>query len=303
MLIYLNGQFVPAEDARVSVFDRGYLLGDGIYEGIRTSRGVIVAQQQHIERMRAGLDECRIPTRGREGEHFDPDDIAPLTRQLLEHNRGTIPTGDAAVYWQVTRGVPAPGQPLRARVLHGATTPGVFAFATPAAPVDSYVKPVARRAALRPDTRWTRGHVKSISLLGSVLAAIEADEQGFDDAIMHRDGLITEGAATNVFLSKGGRVYTPSLSSAPMLAGATRALLLGADPSIIEKPITVDDLLSADEIMLAGTYTMIVAVTHLDGRPVGAGTPGPAATKLLATLVQAIHRDTAATARAAAAHI
>lgn len=295
MIVYLNGQFVPEEQARVSVFDRGFLMGDGIYEGIRTSGGTIVALRHHVERMREGMTECRIPVAGREGECFDPAAMAPLTARLLEENRCDIPAGDAEVYWQVTRGAPAPGQPRRSRVLHGTVRPCVFAFAAPAAPVASYRTPKGRRVALRPDTRWSRGHVKSISLLGSVLAAIEAEEHGCDDAILTRDGLVTEGAATNVFIARGGTIFTPSLDSAPMLAGATRDLLLGADPSIVQKPITVGELLAADEVMLAGTYTMVAAATHIDGRPIGGGAPGPMATRLLATLVNAIERDVART--------
>ncbi|HVZ93434.1 MAG TPA: aminotransferase class IV [Phycisphaerales bacterium] len=291
MKVYLNGEFVDEREARVSVFDRGFLLGDGVFEGLRTSGGVVIALDKHVERMRHGMEECRIATRGKMGEHFDPVEMGPLTKRLLDHNKASIKNGDAFVYWQVTRGVPAEGQPRRARVLHGVQRPTVFAFLSPAAAVETYIEPESRKVSLRPDTRWTRGHIKAISLIGGVLSAIEADESGSDDSIMFRDGLITEGSATNVFLAKDGKLLTPSLTSAPMLAGATRALVMEADSSIIEKPITVEELLAADEVMLAGTNTMIAAVTHLDGRPIGGGKPGPMAKRLLATLVKAIQRD------------
>jgi D-alanine transaminase len=144
------------------------------------------------------------------------------------------------------------------------------------------------------DTRWLRGRLKSISLLGNVIAALEADEQGDDDAILYRDGVVTEGTATNVFLWSRGRFVTPSLDSAPMLAGVTRRLLIDADPSIIEQPVTVEDLRAADEVMLVGTKTMVSAVTHIDRSPVGSGRVGPASIRLLEALRRAIARDVAA---------
>lgn len=183
---------------------------------------------------------------------------------------------------------------MRARVPHPASVPTVFGYAVAAKAVSEYVTPESRRLALRPDTRWTRGHLKSISLLGGVLAAIEADEQGCDDAVMFKDGLVTEGTATNVFISSGSRLVTPSLESAPILAGATRALILEKDSSIEVRPVTVEELHAADEIMLTGTYTMVSAGSTLDGRVIGkpgAVTPGPMACRLLRTLVDAIESE------------
>lgn len=287
-LVYLNGSFILAERATVSVFDRGFLMGDGIYEGVRTTGGRLIALRHHVDRFRAGLNECRIPCGP--GTPFDPEQLGPLTMQLVEVNRDSIPDGEAFIYWQVTRGSPAPGHPCRTRLPHGPVTPCVFAFAVRVPAVETYRQPEARTAALRPDTRWTRGHVKSISLLGSVLAAIEAGEHGHDDAIMHLNGRVTEGAATNVFLASKGTLITPSLDSAPMLAGATRAIILEEDPNIIQRPVTAEELLTAEEVMLAGTNTMVVAVTSIDGRKVGTGAPGPMAQRLLDTLRRAIAR-------------
>lgn len=283
MLVHLNGSLVPAERATVSVFDRGFLFGDGVYEGLRSSRGVVIGLDRHVHRMAAGLDEARI--RG-----FDPSRLGPLTDELLAANN----LSEAFIYWQITRGAP-PGDegPSRARTVRGRMTPTVLGFATPVPAVSSYREPEVRRVALRPDTRWTRCHLKSISLLGGVLAAIEAEEAGADDAIMERNGVITEGSATNVFLSIGGAIVTPALDSAPMLTGVTRAILLDADPSIQERCVTVEELRRADEIMLVGTRTMVAWVSSLDGRPVGApnSAPGPATRRLLRLLVEAIEQE------------
>lgn len=295
MIVHLNNRLVPHEAAAVSVFDRGFLFGDGVYEGLRTSRGVVIGLDRHAARMRAGLDEARI--RG-----FDTDRVGEITDELLAAN-GLV---DSFVYVQVTRGVPS-DPAARARVPKPGTPPTVFAYAIPVTPISECVAPEPRTAALRPDTRWTRGHLKSISLLGGVLAAIEASEAGADDAVMHRDGLVTEGTATNVFAAIEGRVVTPALACAPMLAGVTRALLMDADPSIVERPLTVDELKRADEIMLVGTRTMVAWVSTLDSVPVGgppARGPGPHSRRLLDLLRGAIERDVedSLSARATGSH-
>src|SRR3954469_25445989 len=119
MLIHLNSQILPVGEARVSVLDRGFLLGDGIYEGLRAFDGRVVGMDLHIKRMQAGLDEARIP--------WDAAQLTGLTHQLLEVNK----LRDAFIYWQVTRGAPAAGQPVRTRRLSGVVTPTVFGYATP----------------------------------------------------------------------------------------------------------------------------------------------------------------------------
>lgn len=286
MLVHLNGALIPADQARVSVFDRGFVFGDGVYEGLRTTPGAggeptVIGLAHHVERMRAGVEEARL--RG-----FDAATLGSLTRELVRANGLT----DAAVYWQVTRGTPPTGAPLRSRLPYPGSVPTVFGYAVPAKPVSAYTEPEVRRLCTRPDTRWARGHLKSISLLGGVIAAIEADERGDEDAVFIRDGLVTEGTATNVFIAKGGRLATPALDSAPMLAGVTRALILEADPSIEVRPVTERELRDADEVMLTGTYTMVSSGSTLDGRAIGGGgAPGTMSRRLLATLRCAIDRD------------
>ena len=281
MFVHLNGNLVPAGEARVSPFDRGYLMGDGIYEGLRAPSGRVIALDRHAERMRAGLGEARI-------EGFDPESLGAMTDELLRANR----LEEAFVYWQVTRGAPEAKPPFRTRIPPAGMRPTVFGFAAPVESVASWNEPGVKKASVRPDTRWTRGHVKSISLMGGVLAAIEAHEFGDDDAILVRDGLVTEGVSTNVFLSVGGRTVTPALESAPMLAGVTRALILDEDPDIEVRPVTEDELRRADEIMLAGTLTMVAGISTLCGKPVGdGGAPGPASRSLLAALQRAIRKD------------
>jgi len=290
MLVHLNGRLVPREHAAVSPLDRGFLFGDGLYEGLRATDGVVIGLDLHIKRMRDGLAETRLD---RADGAFDPEQLGALTDELLRANR----LAEAFVYWQITRGAPAPGDPVRQRIPSPGMRPTVFGYAVAAAPVASYTEPETKTAALVRDTRWERGHVKGISMLGNVIAAIEAAELGADDAILHRQGLVTEGTSTNIIIVPRGasNAVTPSLQSAPMLGGITRALLLDSDPTMEERPVTVDEVMAADEIMLIGTLTMLVSVVRLNDRPVGppahAGRPGPHARRLLGTLVEAIRRD------------
>jgi D-alanine transaminase len=277
MIVCLNGQLVPVERAAVSVLDRGFLFGDGVYEGLRTTRGRVIALDRHIERMRGGLAESRID--------FDPIALVEPTRGLLEANNAP----DAFVYWQVTRGTPRPGDPVRQR-LPSPMTPTVLAYVQPVPALASLRDPVAKSCAVIPDFRWLRGHVKSIALHGNVMAAIEGAEAGCDDVIFVRDGVVAEASSSNVFVLLGGRLVTPSLDSASFLAGVTRSLLLDAMPEIETRVLTERELRQADEVMLAGTLTMIASVTRLDGRPVGSGRPGPGARALLRTLIDACER-------------
>lgn len=282
---HLNGAIVPAESAKVSPFDRGFLFGDGVYEGLRAFAGRIVGLKAHTQRMRAGLRAARIAG-------FDPEALGPLSIALLEAEG----IEDAFIYWQITRGAPGLSEPARSRELAAlaALTPTALGFATPQPALEAHTTPATKTATLRPDTRWLRGAVKSISLLGGALAGIEAQEAGADDAMLVRDGLVAETPSANVFLAKGGAVATPSLESAPILAGVTRGLLCKADPSIESRPIRVEELWAADEIMLVGTTTMVASVTRLDGKAVGGGPrdePGPVARRLLRTLVEAIRAD------------
>lgn len=287
MIVHLNGKLVPAAEARVNVFDRGFLFGEGVYEGLRSFDGRIVAMQKHIDRMRNGLRECRL--------QWDPAQMTPLTDELLRANG----TPDAFIYWQVTRGAPAPGQPVRTRTPVGPFTPTVFAYCSAQPPLAHYTTPPTVTVALRPDTRWLRGHLKSIALLGGVLAAMEAQEAGAQDAIMERDGLVTEGTATNVVLAlpaAGGGVElaTPSLESVSILAGVTRALEVEHGPRIVSRPVKVEELKRASEIMLLGSTSMVTSVVELDGRRVGDGKPGPEAHRLLRALVEYIRSETGA---------
>ncbi|HRQ73823.1 MAG TPA: aminotransferase class IV [Phycisphaerales bacterium] len=271
MIVHLNGELLQRERAAVSAFDRGFLFGDGVYEGLRSFDGWVIAMDLHAARMREGLAEARID--------WDASQLDRLTSELLAAND----LRNAFIYWQVTRGTPGPDDPVRTRLPARPMRPTVFGYCVPTPGLAQCVEPARVRAATVDDRRWLRGTLKSISLLGNVLAAAEARERGADDAIMVRDGFVAESCTCNVVVVDAhGRMATPSLESAPILAGVTRALLPEIAPGVESRPVRAAELHEAREIILLGTLTMVASVVELDGTPVGTGEPGQAARGILA---------------------
>ncbi len=285
MIVHLNGQLVPAQEAKIGVFDRGFIFGDSVYEGLRSFEGRVVALDRHVARMRSALRETRMD--------WDPAQMGPLSDALLRANR----MEHAFVYWHVSRGTPLDGQPVRSRVPAGPIPPTIFGYCSPQPPMAKFDEgPATVTGAVRPDTRWTRGHLKSCSLMGNVIAAIETAEAGALETILVRDGLVSEASASNVLLAlprKGGQaeIATPSLESVSILGGITRALLIDEFPEIACRSVRVEELARASEVMVCGSTSMVTSVVMLDGRPVGDGKPGPVARRLLAGLVAGIRRD------------
>lgn len=274
------------EQARISPLDRGFLFGDGLYEGLRAFDGRVVALDLHVTRLAAGLREARIG--------YDAAGLHAICGKLLEANA----LRDAFIYAQVTRGTPGLGQPPRSRLAAADIVPTVFAFATPTPGLPSYATVPTKRCITTPDTRWLRGRVKSISLMGGILAGYESHEAGADDAVLLRtmpDGLAyaAESTSANLFIvTRTGEIVTPPLDHAPILAGVTRDLVLSAagraGVPITQRPIPESELAGASEIMLCGTLTMVTAITSLNGRNVGEGKAGPVASRLLALLCERI---------------
>ena len=289
MIVHLNDRLVPREDARIDPFDRGFIFGDGLYEGLRAFDGTIYGLDLHAARLSAGLRSCSI-------KGFDANSLGALSRDLLDANN----LADAFVYWQITRGAPsldASPKDIRKRI-PGAeiARPTVFGYCVPLPGVDACVAPKEVHAASVEDTRWSRCDIKSISLMGNVLAAIDAARAGEDDAILVRDGFVTEGSSTNLFVARDGRIATPPVDRGFNLQGVTRDKILRVMPHIEVREIAAEELRRADEIMLAGTITMVASVTRLDGRLVGEGKIGKAALSMYDALVADIRRECVAQA-------
>jgi D-alanine transaminase len=263
MVVYLNGAFLPPDEAHVSPLDRGFLFGDGIYEVIPSYQGRFFLLDEHIARLRRSLREIRMP------EPQPDQGWAGLLEQLL----GLNPGGDRSVYLQVTRGA-AP----RDHAFPKSTAATVFAMVSPIAPSSPDLSERGIAAILLPDQRWGRCDIKAVALLPNVLARQQAVEQGAVEALLLRDGMLTEGAASNVFVVSGGAVVTPPLGQ-EILPGVTRRFMLdtlreeGWDCR--ENPVPESVLRSADEIWLTSSTKELLPVTALDGRPVGGGRPGP----------------------------
>lgn len=257
-IVYLNGEFLPLEQAKVSVLDRGFIFGDGIYEVVPVFSGLLFRLDQHLRRLDNSLEAVRI------GNPLAHAEWEAILNALVERNGG----GDQSVYLQVTRGVAhrdhVPDEPLRQTV-----------FAMSSAVTRANRQPVS--ALLCEDIRWKWCQIKSTALLPNVLLRLTAHDGAAYEAILIRDGLLTEGAASNVFVVKDGVVKTPP-HSRNLLPGVTRDLiveLLKKDGiPCVEIAVTEAEVRAADEIWLTSSSREIAPVTKLDGRPVGAGEPG-----------------------------
>ena len=267
MIVYLNGECVPAEKAAISPFDRGFLFADGVYEVARFDRGRAYRLAEHVERLREGLSALQLAV--------DAGFYHEVARRLLEENR--LAESDAIVYAQVTRGGGAP----RTHVFPPAgTKPTVFAFARVSDPAPP---PEGGKAILVPDDRWGRCDIKSVMLLPNTLAAQAAREAGAIDAILVRDGFALEGTRANLFLVKDGRVQTAP-NGPRILPGVTRGATIEAarhlGHTVLEQAFTVGEMLAADEVFLASTSLWTYPLVVIDGRTIGDGKPGPVAGKL-----------------------
>ena len=261
---FVNGAFVPVAEARVSVLDRGFLFADGIYEVIPAYAGKPFALKEHLARLARSLRELRIANPHGEAEW------AALAEQLIAHNGG----GDCMVYLQVTRGAPA----KRSHAFPADTAPTVVGLCNPLPASGEVALRDGVAAITRPDIRWGRCDIKSIALLPNILATQAAGEQACNEAILHRDGRVTEGASSNVFAVLGTAVVTPS-KGPEILSGITREVLLealrAARVNVQERRLTLNELRSADEIWLTSSTREVLPVTKLDGDPVGGRKPGP----------------------------
>lgn len=268
--VYLNGEFLPPERATVSAFDRGFIFGDGIYEVIPVFGGRLFRLPHHMARLERSLAEVRLPNPLSVGEW---EKI--VARLIADH--GAV---DQSVYLQITRG-PAP----RDHAFPANVVPTVFAYAQPLKypPADVMAQGVA--AVTASDIRWLRCDIKAIALLANAMLRSDALARSAVEAVLLRDGLMMEGAASNIFVVKDGVVITPP-NGPFILPGITRDLVLELARAngipAREEPVPETLLYSADEIWLTSSLREVTAITRLNDRPVGTGTPGPMHARMLA---------------------
>ncbi|MFK7828440.1 MAG: aminotransferase class IV [Congregibacter sp.] len=265
--VYLNGCFMPMEEAKISPMDRGFLFGDGIYEVIPCYSGRTVGLGPHLARMQNGLDAIDIGLRL---------DTADWTRTILELARQNA--GDnQGIYIQISRGADS----KRSHAMPANITPTTYAFAfeIPAPPVpDKMLAPRYEVSATR-DLRWQRCNIKSTSLLGNVMHYQHGHTRGYQETLLfNADDELTEAAACNVFLVKDGKIATPALDH-QKLPGITRFMLLDilrkhSDLSVEERVIHRQEVDSADELWLTSSSKEVAPIVAVEGKAVGSGEVG-----------------------------
>ena len=266
--VFFNGSYLPKSDVRISPDDRGFLFSDGIYEVVRMYDGAAFEMRGHVDRLADGLEALRI-------EGVDAESMAEVSHELIARNGLT--NRDAVVYVQVTRGA----APRTHHFPVGDVEPTYYAAAWGFTPTTD--PEVGVGVVTAPDHRWTRCDVKSVSLLGNVLAAQAAHEADAYEAVLLRDGVVLEGTRTSLFGVIDGVVRTAPLSNY-ILPSITRRVALElceeAGIPVDRRPLLMDEFYGADELFLAGTTTEIMPIVRVDGEPAGGGRPGPVTSRL-----------------------
>ena len=256
--VYLNGEFLPLDQAKIPVLDRGFLFGDGVYEVIPVYGGQPLRLTEHLRRLERSLSAILIES------PLSDENWTQIIHRLIDG------ADDQQIYIQVTRGV----QPKRDHAIPHSVTPTVFAMGSKIAPIPNG----GIKAVTVSDIRWDRCDIKAITLLPNVLLRQEALSRGAAEAIIVRDGLALEGSASNLFIIKDNVIITPPKGET-ILPGITRDLVLeiaqAAGFTTTERPISVSELRTADEIWFTSSTREILSVIELDDTPVSNGQPGP----------------------------
>ncbi len=266
--VYVNGEFVAAEDARISIFDRGFLFADGVYEVTAVLGGRMIDFVPHLQRLRASLEKLEMRLDMSDAE------IEEMHHGLMERNR----LDNGIVYVQVTRGV------AERDFAYPDVQPTVIAFTQPR---DYFGDPNAEagvKVITTPDLRWLRRDIKSIALLPQAMGKQEAKKRGAFEAWMVEDGLVTEGTSSSAFIvTNEGVIVTRALGRA-ILPGLTRSRLLSLIEAeklpVDQRPFSVDEALAAREAFLTSASSFVLPVVSIDDHPVADGKPGPIAQRL-----------------------
>ncbi|WP_136680393.1 D-amino acid aminotransferase [Neptunomonas sp. XY-337] len=262
-IVYLDGAFLPADQAKVSVFDRGFLFGDSVYEVIPFYQGVGFRLEEHLARLAHSLDALQIP---------HSDNLDEALNKLVAQNGG----GNVSVYVQITRG----NAGKRSHAVTADITPTVFACCQPIAPIYETGPEVIEgaRVIVTDDLRWQRCDIKANGLLANILAMRQAHEAGAAEALLQKEGWINEGSSSNVFIVEQGHVITPPLHKG-ILSGTTRALVLELAQQhgvqVTESNISYERLIGADEVWITSSTRGVLPVTAVDEHLIAGGQKGP----------------------------
>jgi D-alanine transaminase len=274
-IVFLSGSFLPIEEAKVSFMDRGFMFGDGVYEGVGVLDGRLVDNEGHLDRLERSLKEVRIPN------PYTRAEWTRLQEELAHRNEMT----EGFIYFQVTRGV------AERDFTFPENTPPTVAMFTQAKPiVNSPAAQTGIAVVTVPDQRWQRRDIKSLNLLAQVLAKQAAKEAGAQEAWLVEDGFVTEGGSSSGFIiTKQGRIVVRPLSNA-ILPGITRKSLLAlskeAGIELEERLFTVEEAYEAAEAFLTSASNFVLPIVSIDGRRIGDGQPGPITKKLREIYIQ-----------------
>ena len=270
--VYLNGAYVPEEDAKISIFDRGFLMADGVYEVTSVIDGKLIDFDGHTTRLDRSLRELDMEN------PISRDDLLEAHRELVRLNA----INEGLVYLQITRGAPNdrdfvfpdPDETPQTIVMFTQNKPGL---------ADNPTAKKGIKIISIEDIRWGRRDIKTVQLLYPSMGKMMAKKQGADDAWMVEDGAVTEGTSNNAYIVKEGKIITRALSN-DILHGITRAAVLRfaqeAQMEVIERDFTIAEAQEADEAFITSASTFVMPVVEIDSQPLGTGAPGPLVTRL-----------------------
>lgn len=268
--VYVNGEYLPEEEAKVSVFDRGFLFADGVYEVTSVLGGKLIDFDGHAKRLQRSLDELEMAMP-------EDTDLLAIHRELVSRNQ----IDEGLVYLQITRGAAAD----RDFVYPGAETKPTIVLFTQSKPglANSPAAQRGMKVISIEDQRWGRRDIKTVQLLYPSMGKMMAKAAGADDAWMVEDGAVTEGTSNNAYIVKGNTIITRHLGN-EILHGITRAAVLRfakeAQMKVEERAFTIDEAKQADEAFITSASTFVMPVVEIDGAPLGDGAPGPIAARL-----------------------
>lgn len=277
-IAYVNGEFLPEAEAKVSIFDRGFLFADGVYEVIPIIEGRLADVASHRERLARSLREIKM------APPLPLASIDTLQRELVELNGIT----EGRLYLQISR-----GSAERDFALPSHCEPSLVMFVRQVPVLESAMAKRGMRVMTLPDNRWGRRDIKTVMLLPASLAKQQALDQGYDDAWFVQDGEVTEGTSNNAYIVVGEKIRTRPASHL-ILGGCTRKALLALadeqDVEVVERPFTPKEAYEADEAFVTSATTFVTPVVNIDGHSIGSGEPGPISRRLRELYIDYLRR-------------